>query len=137
MAKQRSSLRDALDFRLFSEVLKYDLYIALAGLVGGVLAEVKSITALPLLIAVAAGLVGVIIGAVIAGVAVLAAFMDQSFLRKLKAINREPVRYLAPFIFTAVIGVIASLTVTIQDAGIADNRGCRRGGMVAHGRPMP
>jgi len=57
MAKQRSSLRDALDFRLFSEVLKYDLYIALAGLVGGVLAEVKSITALPLLIAVAAGLV--------------------------------------------------------------------------------
>src|SRR5215216_4374199 len=99
MAKQRSSLRDALDFRLFSEVLKYDLYIALAGLVGGVLAEVKSITVLPLLIAVAAGLVGVIIGAVIAGVAVLAAFMDQSFLRKLKAINREPVRYLAPFIF--------------------------------------
>ena len=116
MAKQRSSLRDALDFRLFSEVLKYDLYIALAGLVGGVLAEVKSITALPLLIAVAAGLVGVIIGAVIAGVAVLAAFMDQSFLRKLKAINREPVRYLAPFIFTAVIGVIASLTILVVAA---------------------
>jgi hypothetical protein len=117
MTKQGpSSLREALDFRLFSEILRYDLYIAIAGGVGGTVVAVKSIDALPLLISMAAGLVGVIIGAVIAGVAVLAAFMDQVFLRKLKAINREPVRYLAPFIFTAVIGVIASFAVLVAAA---------------------
>ena len=71
MEKQSpSSLREALDFRL-SEILRYDFYIALVGLVGGILAEVESIASLPLLIAVAAGLVGVIIGAVIAGVGCL------------------------------------------------------------------
>jgi hypothetical protein len=46
MTKQGpSSLREALDFRLFSELLRYDLYIALVGGAGGVVAEVKSITA--------------------------------------------------------------------------------------------
>jgi hypothetical protein len=128
MTKQRpSTLREALDFRLFSELLKYDLYIAIAGGVGGTVAAVKSITPLPLLISVAAGLVGVIIGAVIAGVAVLAAFMDQVFLRKLKAINREPVRYLAPFIFTAVLGVVASLALLIFAAMPSDAPGWLRG----------
>lgn len=128
MTKQGpSSLREALDFRLFSELLRYDLYIALVGGAGGVVAEVKSITALPLLISLAAGLVGVIIGAVIAGVAVLAAFMDQVFLRKLKAINREPVRYLAPFIFTAVLGVIAALAVLVVAAVPSEAPGWLRG----------
>jgi hypothetical protein len=127
MEKQRpSSLREALDFRL-SEILRYDFYIALVGLVGGILAEVESIASLPLLIAVAAGLVGVIIGAVIAGVAVLAAFMDQVFLRKLKAINKEPIRYLAPFIFTAVLGVIAALAVLAVSAVPTDAPGWLRG----------
>jgi hypothetical protein len=62
---------------------------------------------------VVAGLVGVVIGAVLAGVAVQAAFMDGAFLRKVARIGRTPVYYLAPFLFTATLGVLASLSVTV------------------------
>lgn len=53
----------------------------------------------------ALGLVGVVLGSVIAGVAIQTAFMDQEFLRKLKAINSAPIRYLAPFIYSALLGI--------------------------------
>jgi len=55
----------------------------------------------------ALGLVGVVLGSVIAGVAIQTAFMDQEFLRKLNAIGTEPMRYLAPFVYTALLGVSA------------------------------
>ena len=60
--------------------------------------------------------------------------MDQVFLRKLKAINKEPIRYLAPFIFTAVLGVSAALAVLAvsavpTDAGMATGDRWRSGGV--------
>jgi hypothetical protein len=61
------------------------------------------------LVAVLAGLAGVVVGAVIASVFILVAFFDQSFLRKLRAIGRQPTRYMAPFPFTVVLGVVAML----------------------------
>jgi hypothetical protein len=107
-----SSLADALDFRL-SEVLRYDLYVGLLGGVGAAVLAVARPEVITSLVGIAAALVGVVIGAVVAGVAMLAAFMDQSFLRKLRAINRDPVRYMAPFLFTAVLGVGASLCLLV------------------------
>jgi len=110
------TLRSALDFKL-SEILRYDL---VAGILGGSGAAWLALTAKPgaydATIAIAAGLVGVVIGAVIAGVAVLGAFMDQEFLRKLRAINEDPAKYLAPFIFTALIGVAAGLCLLLLAA---------------------
>lgn len=106
-----SHLWKALDFKA-SEFFSIDLLAAVGGAVGGVLLALHHpalvTTALPTL----AGLVGVIIGAVLAGVAIQSAFMDERFLAKVNRIDRDPVRYMAPFLFTAVLGVVAALALT-------------------------
>lgn len=56
---------------------------------------------------------GAITGLALAGLGIQAAFLDQSFLRKLRAIKRQPTRYLAPLLFTTTLGVFASLSVLI------------------------
>lgn len=100
----------ALDLKL-SELLQIDFLLGLAGAAGAVTLALETPAALLRAVTVGGSIVGVIVGAVIAGVAVQAAFLDQAFLRKLRAINREPVAYLAPFLFTAVLGVIAMLAI--------------------------
>lgn len=101
-------LRDAFDFRL-SELLGLDL---LAGVVGGAAGACAGYFA-PASLAVGAGaaatLVGVTIGATVAGVALLGSFLDQEFLRKLRLIDADPVRPMTPFLFTAALGVVAAL----------------------------
>lgn len=103
------NLLEMLEIRL-DEVLRYDLLVAVLAAGAGVWLALEhpelAVDAAP----TAAGLVGVVIGAVVAGVAILAAFMDQVFLRKLAAIGRQPTRYLAPFVFTASLGVCAALS---------------------------
>lgn len=111
-AEPPRTLAAALDFRL-SEILKYDLFIGIAGGAGAGWLATSHPEKLKDILPLAAGLVGVVIGAVIAGVAILAAFLDQPFLRKLRAINKEPVRYMRPFLFTAVLGVMASLFLLV------------------------
>ena len=93
------------------ELFQLDLYLGAAGGAGGITLAIVCPSALLRGVATDAVLLGVIIGAVVAGVAILAAFMDQPFLRKLTAIKRRPVRYLAPFLFTAVLGVFAALSL--------------------------
>jgi hypothetical protein len=106
--KDIGSLKEALDFKL-SEVFHYDLYCGvLAGIVGGLIGWRWPEQLAPFA-AVASQLVGVVIGAVLACAAIQAAFLDQAFLRKLRAIGRNPTYYLAPFLFTAVIGVISMI----------------------------
>ncbi|MFI6457980.1 hypothetical protein ACIBF6_41310 [Streptosporangium amethystogenes] len=108
-------LWEALDFKL-SEVLQLDFLLGVAGGVAVLVMAFVEPAALIRSVPVAASLVGVIIGTVLAGVAVQAAFMDQSFLRKLRAIGRDPVYYLAPFLFTGVTGVIGMLTLLVLSA---------------------
>lgn len=108
-------LWDALSFD-FKEVFQFDFYLGVLGGGAAVALAVFAPSALLRATATDAVLLGVIIGAVVAGVAILAAFMDQPFLRKLAAINRSPVRYLAPFIFTAAIGIFASLSLIALSA---------------------
>jgi len=93
------------------EILQLDFYLGVVGGTAGLVLAIVCPSALLRGVATDAVLLGVIIGAVVAGVAILAAFMDQPFLRKLAAINRTPIRYLAPFLFTAVLGVLAGLSL--------------------------
>ena len=105
-------LWNALDFRL-SEILRADFFLGIAAGAGAVALALISPDAILRSVATAAQLVGVIIGTVIAGVAVQTAFMDQSFLRKIRAIDRNPVTYLSPFLFTAVIAIFAMIGIII------------------------
>jgi NAD/NADP transhydrogenase beta subunit len=98
------------------EFFQLDLYLGVAGGAGGLILAILAPDALLRTVPVAAVMLGVIVGAVIAGVAILAAFMDQAFLRKLAAINRAPVRYLGPFLFTAVLGVFAMIFIIALSA---------------------
>jgi drug/metabolite transporter (DMT)-like permease len=99
-----------------SEVLRWDFLAGLLGGVGGVLIAIYSPNVLDGVLIVSVGVVGVVIGAVVAGAAILGSFLDQAFIRKLRAINREPVRYLEPFLFTATVGIIGSIATIVLTA---------------------
>jgi hypothetical protein len=113
---QSSTLWEALGSFRLSEVLRWDLGLGL--IAGGLTAwlAIHSLVQFQLVLPVAASLVGVVIGAVLAGVAVMAAFLDQSFLRKLDLIGREPIHYIAPLLFTVFLGILASIVVLIAAA---------------------
>jgi len=61
-------------------------------------------------------LIGVILGAVVAGAALIASFLNPIFLRKMRTIQRDPVRYLAPFLLTGVVGTVAALSAIVLSA---------------------
>ncbi|WP_434743437.1 hypothetical protein [Micromonospora sp. SH-82] len=105
----------ALDFRL-SELLRADFGTGAAFGVAALILSFSHPDAVLRAAPGAIGVVGVIVGAVIAGISFQAAFMDQAFLRKLRAIQSEPVYYLAPFLFTAVLGVISMLALIVMSA---------------------
>ncbi len=107
-----SNLRGALDFKA-SELWGLDSLLAVAGAVGGALIAVKLGPPADSAIGVVAGIVGVIIGAVLAGAAILAAFLDQAFLRKIAAVGREPVHFVAPFLFSATLGTLTCLALIV------------------------
>lgn len=103
------SLAQVLTSYELKKVLAYDLYLGLLGGAGALWLALEDPEALEEAIPLVVTLVGVVIGAILAGVTVVAAFMDQPFLRKLKAIGKEPTRYLRPFLFTAFLGIVSSL----------------------------
>lgn len=62
------------------------------------------------------GLIGAVIGTVVAAAAILSAFLDQAFLKKLKRIESSPIPYFAPFIFTAFVCTMAALLLLVLGA---------------------
>ncbi|MEW2429103.1 hypothetical protein AB0877_13915 [Micromonospora sp. NPDC047644] len=108
-------LWEALDFKL-SEVLRVDLGVGVAFGIAALALSFSHPDAVLRAAPGAIGVVGVIVGAVIAGISFQAAFMDQAFLKKLRAIESEPVYYLAPFLFTAVLGVTSMLALIVMSA---------------------
>lgn len=112
-AEPPSSLTEALRRFTLDEILRLDLYVGILGGVGAGLLAFYAPDKLDGVIVVAASLVGVVIGAVLAGVAIMSAFLDQAFLRKLKAIGREPVRYIEPFLFTAWLGIMSAFSLLV------------------------
>ena len=113
-------LRKALGSVTLGELLGVDLLVGLVGLGGGIWIGLEHPDRLNDLSGTLASVVGVVVGAVVAGIAVQTAFLDQSFLRKLQAIGRDPVRYLVPFIFTATLGVFAMLSLIVVGALIRE-----------------
>lgn len=109
-APSRRPLLDAIDFHLFREVLRYDFVMAVLGAVGGAVRWANRPFQEASLVGVAAGLVGVVIGAVIAVAALQAAFMDRGFLLKIRFLKVRPSYFLAPALFTSSLGVLAALT---------------------------
>lgn len=55
-----------------------------------------------------------IMGAVIAAIAIVSAFMDESFIRKIHDIGKNPLRYVAPFMFTVLLAVVSLLTFFVN-----------------------
>ncbi|GGB81337.1 hypothetical protein GCM10011314_21180 [Knoellia flava] len=115
MASVTRHLWRAIDLKL-SEILQFDLWVGVAGGAGAVAAALVAPSALLNTLGVASQVMGIVVGAVIAGVSIQAAFFDQAFLRKLRAISRDPVSYLAPFLFTAVLGVAAMIGMLVLSA---------------------
>src|SRR5439155_5252210 len=92
------SLAGALDsLRPSQIILRYDFIVGLGGGVGGLVLALKAPDRTHDAILLVGAVVGVVIGAVIAGVAVLTAFFNEPFLRKLRASGHEPVRFMRPF----------------------------------------
>src|SRR5688572_22999140 len=98
----------ALDFHL-SELLRIDLGLGVLGGGGAIWLALNHPQRVATSLSLSQSLVGVILGAVVAGVSIQAAFFDPSFIRKIRAIGRDPVHYMAPFLFTVVLGVAAML----------------------------
>ena len=98
------------EFRL-DEVIGWDLAVA-ALFTGASLWVSTGLNQPDRLIAAAPaalGLLGVIVGAVLAALTILGALMQPELLRNLQAIDKKPGRYLAPFVFTALIGIAGML----------------------------
>lgn len=96
-------------FRPF-EILGWDLLAGLVSAGGAIWATCtgrgdRLIAVAP----IAVGLAGVTVTAVVASLALMAAFMSPKFLRNLAAIGREPTRYIAPFLATVILGIVAAL----------------------------
>jgi hypothetical protein len=111
-APRRRPLLKAIDFRL-SEILRYDFFAGVLGAIGGAIRWANQPFDTAALIGATAGVVGVVIGSVIAAAALQAAFMDRGFLLKLHYLKREPTYFLAPALFTAVLGVCAALSMIV------------------------
>lgn len=99
-----------LDLRLH-QLLKLDFLAATAAGVGSGIASYRSPEVLAAAVGPAATLIGLIVGFGIAAAAIQVAFMDQLFLKKLRAIGTDPVRLLTPFLFTAGIGAFAGMSL--------------------------
>ncbi|MDX3118582.1 hypothetical protein [Streptomyces scabiei] len=96
------------------------------------------------IVVASSALVGVIVGAVVAGMAIQSAGFDQEFLRKLSRLKRatseqkDAVYYLTPFLYTAMAGVFSMISIltwsAIPDSAPSWLRGCA--GMLTGGLLM-
>jgi hypothetical protein len=115
-AEQRDSLIGALlEFRL-RQVLRLDLAFAMAGGAAAAYAAIDDPKTLHSAVGPTAQAFGVIVGLALASVAIQAAFMNQPFLRKVKAIGRDPVKFLTPMLFTVTVGVFGMVAIIVLSA---------------------
>jgi cytochrome bd-type quinol oxidase subunit 2 len=113
MAKSSDSLLSVLlDFKL-SQILGLDLLLGIGGAGGAGYLALNHPESLRDAASASAQIVGVIVGLSLAGVAIQAAFFDQAFLRKSRSIGADPIRYLAPMLFTTTLGVLAALATIV------------------------
>jgi hypothetical protein len=112
----RDTLTAVLSSFELRDVLRLDLAFGLIGAGAGVYAALDAPEVLSSVAGTTAQMFGVIVGLALAAVAVQSAFMNQAFLRKTKAIGRDPVRYLEPMLFTVALGVFGIVAVIVLSA---------------------
>lgn len=88
---------------------QYDFLVALVLSLMLTISELLSRRVFGIILDIGLNVSGVILGIVIAGAAIQAAFMDQEFLRKVSAIGKNPVTYIMPFLFTATLTILVLL----------------------------
>jgi hypothetical protein len=115
-SSEPTTLRGVFGELKLREVLGLDLLVGLGGAAGATWLAVNDPKTLSNALPNAVVLVGVVIGAVIAGTALVASFMNPSFLRKMRAISVDPVKYLAPFLLTGVVGTAAAIAAIVLSA---------------------
>ncbi len=98
------------------ELLLPDFFLGVAGGAAGWYLAQSNPVAVDSVVSVVQQVVGVILGSVIAGVAIQAAFFDDQFLRKMKDSGTDPVSCMAPFLFTATLGVVSMLLIIVLTA---------------------
>lgn len=65
-------------------------------------------------IPISASLVGLTVGALIAGLAIMARSNDENFLKNLRDANAQPAsQFFSPFITTATVGILAILAILV------------------------
>lgn len=115
-------LVDVLRPMLLPSLRQFDFIVALVVAIGVGAQVYRRPEGLSPLVALVGDVSGLVLGVVLAGAAIQAAFMDESFLRKVALIDRDPVRYLQPFLFTATL---AALTLCLAfPATLLANSGC-------------
>lgn len=104
-----TTLRGVFKELKLGEVVGIDFLVGLGGAAGAAWLAVNDPKTLASALPNAVVLIGVVIGAVVAGTALVASFLNESFLRKMREIRRDPVRYIAPFLLTAVVGTVGAI----------------------------
>lgn len=120
MATEDSTLRSVLLGMTLQELLRGDLLVGVLGAVGAVWLAATNRDVLLGAVPTASALAGVVVGVVIATATIVAAFLNPVFLRKMRAIDEDPVSYLAPYLVSGVLGVsgaIASVVLAATPAG--------------------
>lgn len=116
LSSRPATLRGVLAGMKVRDLFRGDLLIGLAGAAGGAWLGVTHPKQLQAAVPTAVALIGVVIGAIVAAVAIVATFLNPVFLRKMRAINEDPVHYLSPFLFTGLIGTAAALLSVVLSA---------------------
>jgi len=91
------------------DVVRLDFLLGLIGGGFGIYFGIEHPERLFNALPVAASLVGVIIGVVLAAATLIAAFFNPQFLRKMRAIEEDPVVYLAPVLLSGALASVAAL----------------------------
>lgn len=86
------------------------LIVALAGAAGGAWLEHNNSAQIDSVTRVAASMIGIIIGAIVGGLAMMTRALDTQLLRKLKEIGQTPVaKFFSPFLTVILFGVLAGI----------------------------
>lgn len=110
MSESPSTLWQVLDRFRPSEILGWDLLAGLLSAGGAIWAVCTGRGNHLVAVAPAAvGLAGITVTAVVASIALMVSFMSPKFLRNLATIGKEPTRYIAPFLATVMLGIVAAL----------------------------
>lgn len=112
---RKRSLLEELEIDM-SEVLRYDFFIAIIGSSLTAWLAWDDDRALTDVVGTASQLLGAVLGTVIAAFAIITAFMDQAFLRKLRFLGHKPIFFVAPLAFTILLGLLAAFGLLVLSA---------------------